>query len=299
MRSSDEIKRKILLVDDEETVLWTFQQGLLSYGFAVDVALGGEEALGKVRKEKYDLLVTDLHMDPMDGLSLLQELERRGDRIKAIMLTADGSSATAVEAMHRQAEDFLLKPVSIEKLALQIHRVIGREKESEETFPLLETLCAERGLFNEEKQRYELTTERRSIEELQVFLEKTLVYPGLQPYTKREVILAALEAATNVIEHAHDTGFVVEYSLQQKREGKQRGKYEKDQSVYVSVVDAGLGFDPSTLQTPRTEGYEQVLHEQKRGIYLMRQLMDDVELFSFEGRGTHVHMWKHLYPIAS
>ena len=119
---------RILVVDDEENVALTVAEVLRREGYTVEVALTGEEAVARLHKEPYDLVLTDLHMEGVDGLSVLVEVRRQQPLTIAIVLTGFASLESAVASMRQGAYDYLIKPCIIEDLKLTIRRGIEHRR---------------------------------------------------------------------------------------------------------------------------------------------------------------------------
>ncbi|MBI5179948.1 MAG: sigma-54-dependent Fis family transcriptional regulator, partial [Nitrospirae bacterium] len=108
--------KKILIVDDEKNITDVLATILISLGYSVSTASDGEEALSILKKEYYELVITDIKMPQMDGLSLLKEINKLKKDIIIIMLTGLATTDTAVEAMRSGAFDYVVKPFNIEKI---------------------------------------------------------------------------------------------------------------------------------------------------------------------------------------
>jgi two-component system response regulator FlrC len=119
---------RILVADDEAGLREFIADVLEGAGHVVAMAADGEAAAGLVARESYDLLVTDLRMPRMDGLSLLRRVRAEQPEIEVIVLTAYGSVDTAVEAMKLGAFDYLEKPIgSPDELRLIVARALERK----------------------------------------------------------------------------------------------------------------------------------------------------------------------------
>ncbi len=119
---------KILVVDDEASIREMIKKGLSQMGgFNVETAQNGAEAIEKIEKEVFDLVLTDLKMPEMDGLELLKNIKGTRPEVMVILMTAYGSIETAVEAMKMGADDYITKPFNIDHLLLRISKV---QKES-------------------------------------------------------------------------------------------------------------------------------------------------------------------------
>jgi two-component system, NtrC family, response regulator AtoC len=119
---------KILVVDDEALIRDMIKRGLSQMGgFSVEVAQNGAEAVEKIEKDIFDLVLTDLKMPEMDGLELLKTIKGTRPEVMVILMTAFGSIETAVEAMRIGANDYVTKPIDLNELVLHISKV---QKES-------------------------------------------------------------------------------------------------------------------------------------------------------------------------
>lgn len=109
----------ILIVDDEELIRENLRLDLLDMGYTVDAAASGEEAVALLGKE-YDLIVTDLIMEGLDGMEVLRSAKsRRSDQV-VFILTGYGELESAIEALRLGADDYLLKPYNHDELVLRI-----------------------------------------------------------------------------------------------------------------------------------------------------------------------------------
>src|SRR6187431_3233120 len=107
---SPESKGKVLVVDDQRNMRATTAMLLRAEGYQVEEAGGGEEALTMLASRPVDLLLTDLKMEPIDGLTLLKRALELTPQAQVIVMTAYGSIESAVEAMRRGAYDYITKP---------------------------------------------------------------------------------------------------------------------------------------------------------------------------------------------
>ncbi len=113
---------RLLVVDDEESVALTVSEVLRLEGFEVDTASSGEEASERLSDQSYDLVLTDLHMEGGDGLSVLEEVQRRSPLTISIVLTGFASVESAIAALRKGAYDYLVKPCIIEEMKLTVRR---------------------------------------------------------------------------------------------------------------------------------------------------------------------------------
>ncbi len=118
----------ILVVDDEQGVLSTMQAILKMEGYEVQGVASGREALAIVRKQSFDLILTDLRLGSDDGLDILAELRKLAPDTVAIVLTGYASLESAIEAMRQGAYDYLAKPTDVEELKLTVARALERQR---------------------------------------------------------------------------------------------------------------------------------------------------------------------------
>jgi len=117
---------RVLIVEDETAARVGLEQLVRSWGFIADSACDGEEALEKVTSFRPAIVITDMVMPRMDGLALLRALPKTGADVTTLLLTAQGTVDTAVEAMKEGAYDYLTKPVDIQRLKILLDKIVER-----------------------------------------------------------------------------------------------------------------------------------------------------------------------------
>jgi len=113
---------RLLIVDDEPRMRQALSLLLQKWGWHVDTAATGKEALEKVRTEDVDIVLTDLKMPGMDGDELLRSIRKDFPSLPVVIMTAFGTVRSAVEAMKAGAHDYILKPFDNEELRLTLER---------------------------------------------------------------------------------------------------------------------------------------------------------------------------------
>jgi DNA-binding response OmpR family regulator len=121
-------RQRVLVVDDEENVRITTAAILEQEGYDVATASDGREALEMAARGHYDLVLTDLRMDDMDGSTLLHELQQRHPTVVTIVLTGYASIESSIDALRQGVYDYLVKPCMVEDLK----RTVGRALEHRE-----------------------------------------------------------------------------------------------------------------------------------------------------------------------
>src|SRR5690348_8209697 len=132
------MKKRILVVEDEEKLRRVIELQLTVAGFDVDKAANAEDALKIV--DRADMVLTDLKLPNMDGLEFLGLIRRQNSVVPVVMMTAFGSVETAVGAMKAGATDFLLKPFSLDHLMQVVHKALEMRALREENRQLKEEL---------------------------------------------------------------------------------------------------------------------------------------------------------------
>ncbi|MCB9675294.1 MAG: sigma-54-dependent Fis family transcriptional regulator [Alphaproteobacteria bacterium] len=122
------MKSTIVVCDDEELIRWSLTAHLESEGYVAVPAENGKEAIELVAKHGADLLLTDLKMPVMDGLSAIRELRRTGSTIPVLVLTAHGAVDSAVEATRLGASGYLQKPFDVREVTLAIEKALETDK---------------------------------------------------------------------------------------------------------------------------------------------------------------------------
>ncbi|MFW2388392.1 MAG: sigma-54-dependent transcriptional regulator [Polyangiales bacterium] len=112
----------VLVVDDERNILTSISRALGLEGYEVEVAGSAEIALEKLGQKSFDAILLDVQLPGIDGLSMLNELDKRKVTIPVIMMSGHASIEVAMEATRRGADDFIEKPISSDRLLLSLQR---------------------------------------------------------------------------------------------------------------------------------------------------------------------------------
>ena len=137
-------QRRVLIVEDNETARKQVQVFLeTDSGISVDTAANGSDALKALADGSYSVIVTDLKMPRVDGLQLLEEVQKRKLGADVIITTGFGTIDHAVQAMRLGAADFLTKPINLEHLKLVVHRSLRDRALQDEVVALREKLHAQ------------------------------------------------------------------------------------------------------------------------------------------------------------
>ena len=132
-------KMKIMLVDDEERFLSTTKKLLSRKGIDLLTALSGAEALERLRSHNIHVVILDVKMPGMDGISTLKEIKRQFPLVEVIMLTGHATVESAVEGLKSGATDYLMKPAEIEELLKKAEKAFDKRRRLEEKIRMAQT----------------------------------------------------------------------------------------------------------------------------------------------------------------
>ena len=123
---------RILAVDNENRMCRLIKTSLELEGYQVDMAFSGTEALKKISGTEYDIVVSDLKMEPIGGMEVLENVRRLQSQCEVIIMTAFAAQDTALEAMKKGANDYLIKPFNMDELSLRIERIFKQKQMEQE-----------------------------------------------------------------------------------------------------------------------------------------------------------------------
>jgi len=119
----------ILLVEDEENLHDALKLNLELEGYEVTSAFDGPQALTAVQNEFFDLIIMDVMLPELDGISVSENIRLQGNEIPILILSAKNSSADRVLGLKKGADDYLTKPFNLEELLLRVHKLIHKSKQ--------------------------------------------------------------------------------------------------------------------------------------------------------------------------
>jgi two-component system response regulator AtoC len=114
---------KILLAEDDEIMRVSIYDSLKKHGWQVDEAKDGLEAMALFEKEQYHLIISDIRMPGLDGLTLLKNVRKQSPDTDVIIMTAYGSVNDAIDCLRRGAKDYILKPFDLDDLIIRVTRL--------------------------------------------------------------------------------------------------------------------------------------------------------------------------------
>ncbi len=130
------MKLKILIADDEEITLKHLTYALEKEGYDVASVMNGLDALKKIGSEEFDILIADIKMPGIDGITLLSEVKSKYPDTDVIIITGFGSIESAVNAMSKGAADYITKPFNLDELGIKIKKIEEKKRLEKENVAL-------------------------------------------------------------------------------------------------------------------------------------------------------------------
>ncbi len=119
-------KPSILLIEDEENLHEALKLNLELEGYEVSSAFNGTEALQKVQEEYFDLLIVDVMIPEIDGISVIETIRVQQNDVPILILSAKNTSSDRVLGLKKGADDYLTKPFNLEELILRVQKLINK-----------------------------------------------------------------------------------------------------------------------------------------------------------------------------
>jgi DNA-binding response OmpR family regulator len=185
---------RILVVEDEHKIANSIKRGLTQEGYAVDVAYDGEEGYDLASSESYGVIVLDLMLPKMDGISICKKLRVEGNNTPILVLTAKGEVADKVEGLNSGADDYLVKPFAFAELVARIKALSRRPKEGLGTMLAAGDLVLDTINFSVKRKDQEITLSKKEF----ALLEYLLRHKG-KVVTKEQIIQSVWDYEADIL----------------------------------------------------------------------------------------------------
>ncbi|MEO0094298.1 MAG: sigma-54 dependent transcriptional regulator [candidate division WOR-3 bacterium] len=149
MINSEKQKYRILIIDDETKICEILKDILENEGYIADFATNGTDGLRKIQKDQIDLVLLDVKLPDIDGLTLLKKIKDFDPDISVIMISAFGTVSTAVEAVKNGAEDFIEKPLEVNRILTTIRNVLEKVELKKQSTALKSEMLKEYKIIGE------------------------------------------------------------------------------------------------------------------------------------------------------
>lgn len=295
-------KAKILLVDDEDLVRDELGGLLDDEGYEVLTARDGQEGLDLFRSVRPDMVITDVRMPRIDGLTLVSVVRKEAPTMPVTVITGHGNEQMAITALRAGVTDFIKKPVRMDDLLQALSRMEASLQLVRREPPELPAAAR----LQEQAWTYRLENDRAAIP---AFVDAVLnsYSTGVEPRMAVELSLALRELVLNAVEHGNlgltyqeKTAALEDGSLDKLLEGRrQSAPYARrtvtvvvrrsDERIRFEVTDQGEGFDWRALPDPMDP--TNLLADHGRGVLLASLSVDELR---YNERGNSVTVIKRL-----
>jgi two-component system OmpR family response regulator len=222
-----ELSMRILLVEDDEVISSFVVKGLREAGFAVDRAADGEDGLHLALTEPYDVIIVDLMLPKMDGLSLIASVRDLKPNIPLMILSAKRSVDDRVKGLQTGSDDYLTKPFAFSELLARVHALIRRATGAPNP-TRLEVADLVMDLLSREVTR---SGQRIELQPKEFILLEYLMRNAARVVSK-----------TMIMEHVWDLNFDPQTNIVEARMSKLREKIDKDHDKKLIHTIRGAGY---------------------------------------------------------
>lgn len=184
-------QRSLLLVEDEENLQETLKLNFEMEGYSVTSAYTGPEALAAIRNEHFDLIILDVMLPELDGISVCENIRLTDSEIPILILSARNQSADRILGLRKGADDYLTKPFNLEELLLRVDKLINKSQKITAKEPVPEEYSFGKNHVNFSLlECTTLTGEKISLTKKEVMLLKLLVENKNEVVTREKILQA-------------------------------------------------------------------------------------------------------------
>jgi DNA-binding response OmpR family regulator len=287
-----------LIVDDNPAITGLIELQMTKAGYRCDTAANGEEALEKINRADFDLVISDISMPGMTGLELLKAIKQKKPHLQVLIITGHATIDNAVEALRLGAINFITKPIRFNEVFETINKILDLNYRKK-------AIRTASKYFLYESRHFAIPIRDLYVSDLATYLTEPLEQITLvDPTRTTSVTMAIYEALINAVEHgnleldsaikfADRSGMEAFHNLKEERLKDPRFASRKvtiksiiDSSIArYTITDEGAGFDYKALVDPTSETH--IDQTYGRGIFLIRQIFDEVR---FNGSGNSISL---------
>lgn len=291
---------QVLLIDDDSAVLGMVGEMLSSFGIDVHPFSDGRRALQALEQADsaaYDLVISDINMDGMDGFDVIHRVKAVRANLPVVLMTGEASLDAAIRALRMGAANLFQKPLSMRELVNSVFHLVDLHRELRRAESSLQGL-------EREQRSFSFRTDDLDIPSTVLHLTDRLVLLGFAQSTNVDVLAMAYhEALVNAREHGNleldsnlkgdlftsedGYGALLAERMKDPQYGHRRVRVEADLTpdrYVVTITDEGAGFDTSrAFVATETD----ITRQCGRGLALIHMVMDEV---SFNAKGNQIRM---------
>lgn len=217
---------RILIVEDEKKVASFIKKGLEEEYFSVDIAYNGKEGLEYATNEEYDLLLLDVMIPYIDGITLTKELRKRKLTTPILLLTVKDSTQAKVEGLDAGADDYLTKPFAFEELTARIRALLRRNENQKMSVLTISDLTIDLLAHKVTRNGEEIILTPKEFSILEYLMRN-----------KNKIV-----SRTKLIEHVYDYHFDTETNIVDVYINKLRAKVDQSHDKQLIHTVRGVGY---------------------------------------------------------
>jgi len=217
---------KILVVEDEKKVASFLKKGLEQEYYTVDVAHDGKAGLDLSLTEDYDLIILDIMLPLLDGITLLREMRNAKINVPVLMLTAKDSTEDKVEGLDSGADDYLAKPFALEELLARVRALVRRKEKVKNLMLLADDLSLDTQTHKVKRGDKEIILTPKEYSILEYLLRN-----------KNHVV-----SRMKLTEHVYEYQFDPDTNVIDVYINKLRNKIDKDSDQRILHTIRGIGY---------------------------------------------------------
>ncbi len=217
---------RILIVEDEKSLADILKKGLQEEGYAVDVAYNGEDGLHLAMNEPSDLMILDIMLPIVDGMTILKSIREAGIKTPVLMLTARDSIRDKISGLDSGADDYLTKPFSFEELLARVRALLRRNAGVKTSIIAIKDLTIDTATHKVKRRGKAIDLSAREY----ALLEYMAV--------NRNTVLSR----TDLTEHLYDQDFDLDSNVIDVFISRLRGKIDREFSDKLIFTMRGAGY---------------------------------------------------------
>ena len=261
---------RLLIVDNNQTRTDQIRELLKERNFDVSVVAQGDAALREIREDGFNLIVTNILLEDMDGVELVVAIQELRPQMPVVIMSGPSHASKTIKALYAGAHHFIREPFEFEDLIKTIESLLRSCKQDvvgQKVLPFLQ-----------EQITFRIPSDLSIMGEVAQYINDILIKVGLLEVDDIHLRIALVEAITNAVEHGN--------KMDREKEVEITAEIKASQVIF-SVKDQGEGFDYKNLPDP-TEP-ENLNKVRGRGVFLIHKIMDQVH---FNPKGNQITMIK-------
>jgi heavy metal response regulator len=217
---------RILIVEDEKSLADIIKKGIEEEGYAVDVAYNGEEGLFMAENEPSDLIILDIMLPVIDGMTILKRIRKAGINTPVLMLTAKDTIMDKVSGLDSGADDYLTKPFSFEELLARVRALLRRNTEVKTSLLMIEDLTIDMATHEVKREGKDILLSAREYALLEYMV-----------LNKNKVL-----SRTALTEHLYNQDFDLDSNVIDVFVNRIRNKIDRDYDIKLIHTVRGAGY---------------------------------------------------------